>query len=431
MQKIIYFLALIRHYSIINTLTGKKVKKIKTLIELFDSCQIENVVASLRFKPEKVIFVGFKNIIKEDKKDAISKLFAQKNLNIKVEYEIVSRHDYDSIVNKLNTIIDLNDDCYFDITGGKEIVLTALGEVALCRNVPVFLLNVITGEFVPVKNCSLPQTEKSSLSIPECVAINGCSVMHNHKNDFSWDLTSDFLNDIETMWALCKNNCGLWNRECVLLENAEKFGKLDNTLFLKANINRLKEKHCDTLVNIDFMKYLERKELISDFSYNGETLELRYKNPQIHMCLSKAGNILELYVYSLLKEIANETPGYYDDIDVGVYIDWDGIIHAEEEKFYDTKNEIDVLLTRDLVPMFISCKNGDIPKEALYELETVANRFGGRYARKFLLASYISTSSEKRKYLLQRAEDMRITVINNVHNMTRKELKSTLKKKIK
>ena len=150
MQKIIYFFALIRHYSIINTLTGKKVKKIKTLIELFDSCQIENVVAALRFKPEKVIFVGFKNIIKEDKKDAISKLFAQKNLNIKVEYEIVSRHDYDSIVNKLNTIIDLNDDCYFDITGGKEIVLTALGEVALCRNVPVFLLNVITGEFVPV-----------------------------------------------------------------------------------------------------------------------------------------------------------------------------------------------------------------------------------------------------------------------------------------
>ena len=36
----------------------------------------------------------------------------------------------------------------------------------------------------------------------------------------------------------------------------------------------------------------------------------------------------------LFKEIAEEEPGYYDDIDIGVYIDWDGVIHdiTSEEK---------------------------------------------------------------------------------------------------
>ena len=34
-----------------------------TLIELFDSCQIENVIAALRFKPQKIVFVGFKEVM--------------------------------------------------------------------------------------------------------------------------------------------------------------------------------------------------------------------------------------------------------------------------------------------------------------------------------------------------------------------------------
>ena len=98
---------------------------------------------------------------------------------------------------------------------------------------------------------------------------------------------------------------------------------------------------------------------------------------------------------------------------------------------YDTKNEIDILLTRDLVPVFISCKNGEIHKEALYELETVADRFGGRYARKFLVASYISTNEESRKYIIQRAKDMNINLICDVHSLTRDGFKTLLKKNIK
>ena len=410
----------------------KKVRTIKTLIELFDDCQIENVVAALRFKPEKIIFVGFKSIIKEDKRKAISNLLARKNINTKLEYEIVSRYDYNSIVNKLNTILDLNDDCYFDITGGKDIILAALGEVAYCRNVPVFQLNVITGEFIPVKNCSaLPETQKSSLTISECVDVNGCAVMHNYEEDFVWDLNPDFKKDIETMWSLCKKNCGLWNRESLVFESLEKYGSIDSSLFVRADLKRMKEMHCDTLLVKRFTDYLEHNKLIDGYKNDGETVQFCYKNSQVHQCISKAGNILELYIFSLLSEIASETPGCYDDIDIGVYIDWDGVIHKKGDMFFDTKNEIDILLTRDLVPVFISCKNGETPKEALYELETVADRFGGRYARKFMVATYISSNESKRKYFLQRAEDMHINVLSDVHSLTRQELKALLKKKIK
>ena len=41
----------------------------KTLIELFDVCQIENVIAALSFVPEKIVFVGFKETMTEKRKN--------------------------------------------------------------------------------------------------------------------------------------------------------------------------------------------------------------------------------------------------------------------------------------------------------------------------------------------------------------------------
>ena len=73
-----------------------------------------------------------------------------------------------------------------------------------------------------------------------------------------------------------------------------------------------------------------------------------------------------------------------DDCRVGVHLDWDGVIYNNSMK--DTVNEIDVLSLRGVVPTFISCKNGTVNQMALYELETVAERFGGKYAKKVIAA---------------------------------------------
>jgi hypothetical protein len=57
-----------------------------------------------------------------------------------------------------------------------------------------------------------------------------------------------------------------------------------------------------------------------------------------------------------------------------------------DNRIKDTVNEIDVLSLRGVVPTFISCKNGTVNQMALYELETVAERFGGKYAKKVIAA---------------------------------------------
>ena len=57
------------------------------------------------------------------------------------------------------------------------------------------------------------------------------------------------------------------------------------------------------------------------------------------------------------------------------------------------------------LPIFISCKIGSVDQMALYELETVANRFGGKYAKKVL-----ATAQPLSQGHMRRAEEMGIEV---------------------
>ena len=76
----------------------------------------------------------------------------------------------------------------------------------------------------------------------------------------------------------------------------------------------------------------------------------------------------------------------------------------------DTENESDGVMMRGMVPVFISCKNGYIDREELYKLNVVANRFGGKYAKKVLFATSLD-DSDYSQFLRQRAKDMGIKVI--------------------
>ncbi len=405
---------------------------IKTLIELFDACQIENVIAGLRFLPQKIVFVGFKEVMTKKRISDLERFFELRGLDILLEYEIVGRYDYEFIYNKLNNIIDKNEDCCFDLTGGKELVLTAMGAVSALRDVPMLQFNVRTGNMIRVSHCDdIVETEKSTMTINESVVLNGGSIVYDDKNEFKWELNPEFQRDIETIWAICKKNCGLWNRQSNVFESFEKFGIIDDEHKVSVDLKRMKEGKNDTLLNARIINELTKNNLITDYTLEDDMLSFKYKNNQIRQCISKAGNILELYVYKTAQEIAAEDPSYYDDIDIGIFVDWDGIIHDDTTAERDTRNEIDVILMRDLIPIFISCKNGEVHKEALYELSTVADKFGGEYAKKILLTTYVRSDVESRKYILQRARDMKIDVIEGVDKMNKDEFLSTLRKRAK
>jgi hypothetical protein len=75
-----------------------------------------------------------------------------------------------------------------------------------------------------------------------------------------------------------------------------------------------------------------------------------------------------------------------------------------------------------VIPVFISCKNGkSITNEELYKLNTVAERFGRRYAKKVLITTSVAEMGEPGLYLQQRAKDMDIKLIDHVQDLTDEE----------
>ena len=394
---------------------------IKTLVELFDTCQIENVIAALRFKPEKIVFVGFKKIMTRKKTEDLQRFFEMKQLDIQLEYRIVPRYDYEEIVSGLNAIIDENEDAAFDLTGGKELVLVAMGEISAARSVPMFQFDVRSGEMVRVKNCeNVPETEKPVMSIEENIVLSGGVVVEEPEQP-KWNLTEDFEKDTAIMWDICRKSCRAWNRNSGIIKMFEAVNESGEGLFVKVSASKMRE-----LPDEKIMDELVKSGMIKNYAA-GDVVTFEYKNDQVRRVLNKAGNILELSVYINAKKIQEQDSQYYDDIDTGVFVDWDGESGGQN----DTRNEIDIFVMRDLVPVFVSCKNGEVHKEALYELNTVAEKFGGEYAKKVLVCTYISYSKSSREYILQRARDMKIEVVEDVDLLSGEEFLQEIRKRIR
>ena len=147
--------------------------------------------------------------------------------------------------------------------------------------------------------------------------------------------------------------------------------------------------------------------LVSGYRVFDGRISYRYKNDFVRSCMSKAGNILENYVYMCAVMLSERESGFFGDIAVSVSADWDGVPQS------GTKNEIDVVAMHGFVPVFISCKNGGAKKEALYELDTVARHYGGEHAVKILVTTSDRANESARLSLIERAENMGIAVIGD------------------
>jgi hypothetical protein len=126
---------------------------------------------------------------------------------------------------------------------------------------------------------------------------------------------------------------------------------------------------------------------------------------QAHLLYQKAGNLLEMYC-----SLGAVKAGCFHDCQVGVMLDWD---REDGNSADDVRNEVDVVLTCGHIPIFISCKNTQIENEYLYEIKTMARRFGGRYA----VPAIVSTARHKQP-IRDRAKEMGIVLLDEVHRLT-------------
>lgn len=397
-----------------------------TVIEFFDKTPIENAIGLLTMNPSKIIFVGDKDDMQKQEK-AFNAFKEKINSKAEVQYRPIRKNQLSKIVEALSDIVENEEDIVFDLTGGNDLNLVAIGIVYQKypqKNIRLQRFNI---EGNTVTDCDndgkVNYTGSPQITIEQNILLHG-GIINNNKTHL-WNLSDDFISDIEKMWLICKGNPGYWNSCCHVLDAANKkgFSQQNNAaLAVCASISRLKhflKTQKSEWCSVDsFLKQLQDKGLILDYSNDSECITYTYKNEQIKRCLIKAGNALELKVFNMVRNISRkDNSPIFNDAMNGVYIDWDGEVHGKRTSIKDTENEIDVMLMQGIKPVFISCKNGQVFQEELYKLETVAQRFGGRYAKKILVSTYADNNSDRREYFEMRAKDMGIHLISDVNTM--------------
>ncbi len=399
----------------------------KVLVEFFDSCQLHNVIAAISLHPERVIFIGDSATMETSRREALQRFFRLRKQKIVIEYITVQSCSYRDIHEKISSVLKKHTDVCFDVTGGRDLFLLALGELSCCQKTPMIRFDVPSGKMIRIKNAEqIPEPTVASLTVRQSIVLNGGEVIDPQNYLSSEQLTPTFSKEVRSLFQISKQRPKLWNQFVIALEGLINQTAVGSDLKVSVKVSSVPEIQYRKLTEYAFLEKLADAGLILDYCYDGERISFRYKNEQVHRCMAKSGNILELYSYLLIHEISKESTSVFGDKRVGVPVDWDGVIEPRYRS--GTKNEIDLILTKKTVPVFISCKHGEVLKEALYELHTVAEHYGGMYAKKVLITAELSNIPSKRISFLERARDMGIEVIYNANRMTEEEFKQRLRK---
>ena len=399
-------------------------------VEFFSDEALENVMCLLQYKPDRLIFLGYKVTMVTRKIKSLTKFAKLKSPDTQLEFIEVPRDDLEKCIDTLEKVADEHPDAYYELTGGGEMILIAFGFISAGRNIKTLRIDPYTGLEINMQSDLKPVQHHDSLqiSVKENIILHGGLLTRQTGNYSTWSFTTEFKEDIRVIWDIARRLEHKWNRYCSIIEDVIKANPCDETGYFTLPKSSLGE-------SISLIGKLNGKGMLRDFSQDNKRIRFRFKSSSIKHIVTKTGNILELHVY----EVASRAPEIFTDQIIGAMIDWNGdkteeekaIYASDYEKYmhasYDTINEIDVVLMRSCAPIFISCKSGKASSNSLHELETVTRRFGGKYASKALvMALPCDSSSSGTSFFRERAKEMHIWVIDDIYHMTDEQLLNRL-----
>ena len=376
-------------------------------VEFLDNEPLENVITSLHYCVDKTIFFGYADVIRAQKRRV--ERFLLKHCQVKeVAFYAVPTADFEGVLRTIRKRVgaeyEAGHKVFFDITGGEPLILAAFGVLSgelrapmHCYDIPgdrLIELNTGAGHAIS----KLARVQQMEFTLDQYIEMMGGVINYRLNKALSSTRNEEFEELMPRLWKVSNDNSDAWNAFSDMLK---RFSNTEYGLVVD-----LTEKQVEAYLKesrklnsrqrlADLLADCTREGLLEQASCDAG-LFFKYRNSFVKECLLNTGSILELHTY--MEEKKDST-----DCLVGIHLDWDGFIQHDGRQ--DVLNEVDVLVLRGYIPTFISCKNGGVDKNALYELHTVAEKFGGKYAKKVLVATRELSATD-----MERAREMNIEV---------------------
>ncbi len=378
------------------------------IAELFSAEVSENVLAALCLRPERLIYLGSRSVMTDRRIADLRAFFRGRKAAPQLSFLRVEDRDYAGAGAAIRDILAKYPDCLFEMTGGSDLLLAALGTAAAASPLTMFELDVRQQTLTVLRGSSGelkpgPQRPLRGITVAEYLRLWGGELAESSYT-LAARLPEKLEADVADMWQVYVQAPQIWTKQCTLLANLCARSRSSGLTVSAPMPEKCAKSHIDRLLKAG---------LITGYEEKGSVVTLSFRDPHVKRTLTRAGDLLELQVFLA----ARSAPGWFTDAVMGAKIDW----KADGERG-GTSNEIDGLLMHGAVPVFVSCKLGAVPKEALYEVDSVAARFGGAYAVKALTCSRLSGSESARRAIRQRAKDMDILLLEGVDAMDLRQL---------
>lgn len=367
----------------------------RTLIELYDTSPIRNVLATVMFRPQEMILICPPEVAEDpNQKRSLRDFFAYLNCPVKLTLIPVTLLDAGKTERVLREVLESHQDCAIDISGGTDAALFAAGVAS--GDTPVFTYSTRKDTFFEIKNApfarSLPNTVH--LDVRSCLMMAGGTLLPGREDNAGLAEMSDRIDRLFRVYSAFRPQ---WNRQ---ISYIQKISSAEPGV-LEAG-GQLREKAGNKNVDADgeFFGALEEAGLILNLQYTDESVSFRFPDERVRFWLRDVGAVLELQVFR-----ACRAAGCFDDVVLSAVVNWQsGKINRDS-----VTNEIDVMAVQGIQPVFISCKTSEVHTDALNELAILRDRFGGKFARAILVTSGVT--GKTREPVRRRADKLGIELV--------------------
>ena len=371
---------------------------IETLIELFDERPLENVLGVEIFRPRQVVYICPHNAAQnETLHRKLRDFFAHRGQKVELIFHKADVYSASSVLALLRRIFAQYEGCALDITGGTDDVLFAAGQLSAEIDFPVFTFSRKKNCFYDIRSAPFAQERPCDLhySVEDFFLMAGGSVRPGRVDNA---LLGDYLPIIDPFFRVYSENRRAWDRIVTYIQRLSPAGA-DGSYSLDAEGPVLAKGPRGSRIEVPeaALRSLQEIGLIEGLDVTAERVSFRFRDRQIRAWLRDVGSVLELYVYKACLDTE-----IFEDVRTSVIVDWESGVRENA-----VSNELDVMASRGVTPLFISCKTCDVKTEALNELAILRDRFGG-----FMARSAIVTAERAAPATRNRAAELGIRVID-------------------
>ena len=357
-----------------------------TCIEILDYEQTENIISPLVFDFDQMIYLYDEHHDYKNKRRTLMDLLNKKGIT-NIEFIEIKDHETDFF----ERLVEKYPQAMFNLSNGSRTLLVQMARFCERTNQKCYTLNFQRKFFQNIMGCDelKNQFKVPHVKIEDVISLSAGEIIKT--SHALPDLSNELKQDMKRIIQLMNRDSSSWTRLLAQFAKAiREDDESDASVWLDVQTDQGQKKMLEGLAQIEVLQVFE----------HGSRLRVVFKNRTLMNMLKDSGAWLE---YQSYLECLNS--GYFDDVRISTVVDW----NKASKNQNDPTCEIDLIVIKNCIPVFVSCKMNKCTALDLYEIKLLSQKLGGTLGKAAVISKAPSLKDNEPLYL--KAKELGICLI--------------------